>query len=95
MFKKQNKSYVKATEILEDSTEPIVTSEMETLNINGSDYELEKLPQSAIDVVNSLKFLAQEIARIDAELAVYQTARNAYTSQLKEEIDKMESNLVD
>jgi hypothetical protein len=77
------------------SNDEITTQSKATLSIDGLNYELESLPESVISVVNSLQFLAIEIKKLDADLAIHQTAKNAYISGLREEITKMETSVDD
>lgn len=55
---------------------------MANLNINGKTYDLDKLKPEAIAQVQSLQFVDAEIARLNATVAVFQTARMGYLNAL-------------
>ena len=56
---------------------------MATLTINDKSYDIEKLSEEAKAQVLSLQFVDAELARLNATLAVYQTARIGYMNALK------------
>ena len=56
---------------------------MTTLHFNGQSYDIDTLPDEARAHVASLQFVDAEMARLKAQLAAYQTARNAYVQTLK------------
>jgi hypothetical protein len=55
---------------------------MANLVLNDKTYDLDKLPEEAKGQVVSLQFVDAEIARLNAMLAVFQTARNGYLRAL-------------
>ena len=61
---------------------------MGKITIDNIDYDDEKLSKEAKAQLLSLRFVDNEILRIQALLATYQTARNAYASALKEMLPK-------
>ena len=56
---------------------------MTTLHVNGLSYDLDALSDEARAQVANLQFVDAEMARLKAQLAVFQTARNAYVQALK------------
>jgi hypothetical protein len=59
---------------------------MPTISIDGNDYNLDDLSQSAKEKIASLKFAQDEIKRLDAQKAIYSTAASAYSNALKQEL---------
>lgn len=57
---------------------------MTTINIDNIDYDIDKISTEAKTQLISLQFCDQEIARLHAQTAVYQTARIAYARALQE-----------
>ena len=57
---------------------------MPTIKIDDKDYELEQLSDEAKAQLGSLQFVDAEIQRLNAQLAVMQTARMAYANALKD-----------
>ena len=57
---------------------------MQTINIDGVDYDAAKLSPEAIAQLGSIRFVDQELERLQAQVAVLQTARIAYAKALKE-----------
>lgn len=55
---------------------------MPMIKIDDKDYDFDTLSQEAKDQLTSLQFVDQELARLNAQAAVYQTARNAYSKAL-------------
>jgi len=56
---------------------------MSTIKIDEVDYDLDSLPKEATEQLQSIQFIDQELARLQAQAAVFQTARNTYASALK------------
>jgi len=54
-----------------------------TSKIDDIDYDTDKLSDEAKAQLISLKFCDQEIQRLQAQSAAYQTARQAYTRTLQ------------
>jgi len=63
---------------------------MAEITIDGKAYDTDKLSETAKSQVGNLRFVDQEIARTQAQLAVLQTARQAYAQALKGELDKQD-----
>ena len=61
-----------------------------TVKIEGKDYELDQLSDNARAQIVNLNVTDQEIARLQARLAIAQTARASYAKALKQELDKAE-----
>ncbi|NYT50011.1 hypothetical protein H0A72_11890 [Parapusillimonas granuli] len=56
---------------------------MPTIKIDNIDYDLDSLSDDAKAQLQSIQFVDQELARLQAQVAAMQTARNAYVSALK------------
>ena len=56
---------------------------MNMLIVNGQSYDMDALSEDARAQVTNLQFVDTEMARLQAQLAVCQTARNAYVQALK------------
>ena len=62
---------------------------MTTIKINDIDYELESLSNKAKGQLTSIQFVDAELARLEAKIAVLQTARMAYSKTLNDEINPL------
>tara|TARA_E500000331_G_scaffold305193_1_gene308758 strand:+ start:187 stop:369 length:183 start_codon:yes stop_codon:yes gene_type:complete len=60
---------------------------MATVTIDGKEYDTDSLSKEAKEQVASLKFVQGEIQRLQAQIAVCQTAASAYSNALKNLID--------
>lgn len=60
----------------------------QTITINGTPYEADKLSEGARNHVANLRVTDQEIERVKQQLAIYQTARAAYAQALSSELPK-------
>ncbi|WP_163649506.1 DUF6447 family protein [Modicisalibacter sp. 'Wilcox'] len=58
----------------------------QTITIDGADYNLADLSENARNQVVNLRVTDQEIARLQQQLAIAQTARTAYANALKSEL---------
>lgn len=56
---------------------------MPTIKIDNIDYDLDSLSAEAKAQLQSIQFVDQELARLQAQVAAMQTARNAYVNALK------------
>ncbi len=56
---------------------------MSSITIDGKDYELEALSDQAKAQLMSLRACDQKIQQLQMDLAIAQTARNAYANALK------------
>ena len=61
---------------------------MPTIKIDDKDYDFDTLSQEAKDQLTSLQFVDNELIRLNAQVAVNQTARIAYSNALKELLPK-------
>ena len=57
---------------------------VQSINIDGVDYDAAKLSPEALAQLGSIRFVDQEFERLQAQMAVLQTARLAYAKALKE-----------
>ena len=55
---------------------------MPTIKIDNKEYELDSLSNEAKAQLSSIQFVDSEIARLQAQLAAMQTARNTYGKAL-------------
>ena len=62
---------------------------MNTINIDNIEYDTDKLSDDAKAQLVSLQFCDQELVRLQAQAAAYQTARIAYATALKELLPAM------
>ena len=60
---------------------------MATITIDGTEYDSDDISDEAKSQVASLQFVKNEIARLQAQLAVYKTAETGYANALKSELD--------
>ena len=60
---------------------------MAILNINDKSYDIDKLSPEARAQMLSLQFVDAEIARLNATVAVFQTARIAYLNALTPQLE--------
>ena len=63
---------------------------MPKITVDGIDYNTEDLSDNGKAQLASLQFLEVKMAKLNNEVAVYQTARNAYVVALKAELEKTE-----
>jgi len=61
-----------------------------TITIDGKEYAPDELSDNAKEQIASMKIADQQIAQLQSELAIAQTARNAYARALADEISKTE-----
>jgi hypothetical protein len=57
---------------------------MPTIKIDNNEYDLDTLSDGAKSQLQMLQITDQEIVRLNAQLAIAQTARNAYARALQE-----------
>ena len=60
---------------------------MPKITVEGIEYNTEDLTDNGKAQVASLQFLEVQMNKLKSEIAVYQTARNAYINALKEELE--------
>lgn len=61
---------------------------MATVNIDGAEYETEDLSEGALAQLESLQTTDLKIAQMQTDLAIFQTARNAYASALRDALEQ-------
>ena len=58
------------------------------IKIDDKEYEIDELSDAAKDQLISMRAAEQHLEAAKAQLAIATTARNAYASALKEELEK-------
>ena len=61
---------------------------MPTIKIDNQDYDFDALSDNAKAQLNMLQLTDQEIARLNAQLAIAQTARAVFANALNAELAK-------
>ena len=61
---------------------------MPQINIDDQPYDFDTLSDEAKAQLGSLRFVDSEIARLQGQIAAFQTARLAYAQALKTELGK-------
>lgn len=64
---------------------------MPSIKIDGKEYEYENLSDKAKAQLTSLQFVDNELARLQAQASVLQTARMAYSKELNAELNPLGS----
>lgn len=60
----------------------------QTVTIDGTEYQVADLSENAQSQVVNLRVTDAEIAKLNQQLAIYQTARTAYARALAAELPK-------
>lgn len=60
---------------------------MQTIKINGKDYDLATLSDNAKAQLQCLQFVDAELARLGMQTAVLKTARQAYANALNRDLE--------
>ena len=60
---------------------------MGMITIDEKEYDFEKLSDDAKAQIANIHFADEGIARLQSQIAVYQTARSAYMFTLKKELE--------
>ena len=63
---------------------------MAKVNINDKEYETDEMSEEAKRQLVSLQFAANEVKRLQSQLAVTQTAQSAYTKALVDILEDSE-----
>lgn len=63
-------------------------SETPTITIDGDEYVLDQLSDEHRNVIQHVQVADQEIARMQTQIAILTTGRQAYINQLGEELQK-------
>lgn len=66
----------------------MTTEKRDTIKINDKEYKLADLSAEAKAQLNNLRICDAEIQRLKAQLAIVETARNAYARVLDAELPK-------
>ena len=61
---------------------------MPKITVDGIEYNTEDLSDNGKAQLASLQFLEVQMNKLNAEIAVYETARNSYVSVLKSELNE-------
>jgi hypothetical protein len=61
---------------------------MAHVTVDGRIYDLDKLSESARQQAMNIEIVDQEIRRLQVQLMIYQTARNAYATALQQALPK-------
>jgi archaellum component FlaC len=64
---------------------------MTTITIDNKEYEFESLSDKAKGQLSSIQYIDSELARLQAQASVLQTARAAYSKVLNEELNPLGS----
>ena len=64
---------------------------MPTIKIDNKEYDFDSLPDAAKQQLQSLQFCDSELARLQAQAAVLQTARVAYSKALQESLATLQA----
>ena len=62
---------------------------MTTITIDTVDYELETLSDNAKQQLTNIQLVDAEVARLQMQLAIANTARSAYAAALKAELPQV------
>lgn len=65
---------------------------MPKITVDGMEYNSEDLSDNGKAQLASLQFLEVQMGKLKSEISVYQTARNTYLKELKEELKKTKSS---
>ena len=65
---------------------PTTETKMTTITIDDKQYDLDTLSEEAKAQLVSIQFVDQELQRVNAQAAVLQTARVAYSKALNESL---------
>jgi len=60
---------------------------MPKITVDGIDYNTEDLSDNGKAQLASLQFLEAQMNKLNAEIAVYETARSTYVNALKSELE--------
>ena len=55
---------------------------MPKITVDGKEYDTDQIPEKAKQQVISIQFVDRRIQELNAEIAAFQTARNAYGKAL-------------
>lgn len=58
-----------------------------TLTVDGKEYDTETLSDNAKSIISNVQYVDQELNRLRMQNAALQTARQAYVTALKKELE--------
>ena len=65
-----------------------MSTEIPTITIDGIEYVIDNLSEEHRNIINHIQVADQEIARLQTNLAIMTTGRQAYINQLGDELKK-------
>ena len=65
-----------------------MSTEIPTITIDGTEYVIDNLSEEHKNVINHIQVADQEIARLQTNIAIMTTGRQAYINQLGDELKK-------
>jgi len=60
------------------------------VTIDGKEYDTDNLPKEAVDLINSLLFVENELRRLQNQISIYNAAKVFYIEKLREFFKKEE-----
>ena len=63
---------------------------MAKVTIDGKEYDTDNLPKEAVDLINSLLFVENELRRLQNQISIYNAAKVFYIEKLREFFKKEE-----
>lgn len=57
---------------------------MPMIKLDGQDYDFDTLPENVKKQLQSLQFVDAELIRLENQIAVFKTAKNAYMNAIKQ-----------
>ena len=61
----------------------------EKINIDGETYYIKDLSENALNQIENIKFVDDQLQKLSSELAVADTARIGYANALQAELEKI------
>ena len=58
------------------------------IKLNDKEFEVQEMTQSVQGLIAHLQLIDSEVAKMQANIAIFQTAKNAYMKTLEDEIQK-------
>lgn len=77
-----------ARDLAEKLPEPAGKKKKDLVTIDNKQYSMADFSDEAKAVMGSVRFVDQRLAQLQAELAIAQTARNAYAMALKAQLEQ-------
>jgi len=68
---------------------------MAIITIDGKEYEFDQLSNEVKNQLASLQFVDAELQRLNAQIAVFQTARTTYANALKQSLPPTTADLLE